>query len=91
VATAVIWIAIASRRSGPAGSPHRNLANALLAILVVQVLSGISNVVFAWPIVVAVLHNGGAAAMALLLALLHTQATESTSSVARTNLMAVTT
>lgn len=88
VAAAVIGVTIAVRRSGSAGSPHRNLANALLAILALQVLSGISNVVFAWPIAVAVLHNGGAAAMVLLLALLHTQATASTASAAPTNMMA---
>ncbi len=35
-----------------------------------QVLSGLSNVVLGWPIVAALAHSAGAAALMLLLALL---------------------
>ena len=49
----------------------RNTAWGLFALLGLQVATGVSNVVFAWPLAIAVAHNGGAAAMALLLALLN--------------------
>ena len=77
VVAAVVWLGLAVRRAMAADDLSAKLARGLLALVVLQVLTGISNVVFAWPIVVAVLHNGGAAAMALLLALLHAQATAS--------------
>jgi cytochrome c oxidase assembly protein subunit 15 len=35
----------------------------LAALLLLQLLTGMSNVVFQWPLALAVLHNGGAAAM----------------------------
>ncbi|MCE2971429.1 MAG: COX15/CtaA family protein [Burkholderiales bacterium] len=37
------------------------LARALVALLLVQLATGVSNVVFAWPLLAAVLHTGGAA------------------------------
>ncbi len=40
------------------------LARALAVLLVVQFLTGLSNVVLQWPLLLAVLHNGGAAVMA---------------------------
>ena len=39
----------------------------LAALLVLQVLTGVSNVVLEWPIVAAVLHTGGAGAMVVIL------------------------
>lgn len=39
----------------------------LLAVLAVQLLTGISNVVLQWPLVPAVLHTGGAALMVAVL------------------------
>jgi len=51
----------------------RHTAWGLFALLGLQVASGVSNVVFAWPLAVAVAHNGGAAALALLLALLNSR------------------
>ncbi len=51
----------------------RRTAWGLFALLGLQVAGGVSNVVFAWPLAVAVVHNGGAAALALLLALLHSR------------------
>jgi heme a synthase len=45
----------------------RKPAQALLAVLLVQLLTGMSNVVLEWPLLLAVAHSGGAA---LLIALL---------------------
>ena len=39
----------------------------LLALLLLQCATGLSNVVLGWPLVAAVLHTGGAAALAVLL------------------------
>ncbi len=39
----------------------------LLALTVAQLLTGLSNVVLGWPLVAAVLHTGGAAAMVVVL------------------------
>lgn len=42
-------------------------ARALLALLVLQLLTGMSNVVLQWPLVLAVAHSGGAALLVALL------------------------
>jgi len=39
----------------------------LLGLLALQVATGLSNVVLDWPLVAAVLHTGGAAALVLVL------------------------
>ncbi|MFY3386681.1 COX15/CtaA family protein [Paracidovorax sp. MALMAid1276] len=39
----------------------------LLALTVAQLVTGLSNVVLGWPLVAAVLHTGGAAAMVMVL------------------------
>jgi cytochrome c oxidase assembly protein subunit 15 len=46
---------------------HQALARALMVLLVLQILSGVSNVVLEWPLLAALLHVGGAAALVLLL------------------------
>ena len=51
----------------------RRTAWGLFTLLGLQLASGVSNILFAWPLAVAVAHNGGAAALALLLALLHSR------------------
>ena len=43
----------------------------LLALIALQFLSGISTVVFNWPLALAVLHNAGAALMVVLLTILN--------------------
>jgi heme a synthase len=48
-------------------SALRKPAQALLAVLLIQLLTGMSNVVLEWPLLLAVAHSGGAA---LLIALL---------------------
>lgn len=48
-----------------------HLARALLALIALQVLTGLSNVILQWPLLAAVLHSGGAALIvALLVAIL---------------------
>lgn len=52
---------------------HEDLARparALGALLVLQFFTGLSNIVLQWPLLLAVLHNGGAAAMVGLLVVL---------------------
>jgi cytochrome c oxidase assembly protein subunit 15 len=51
----------------------RKLANALLAVLVLQFATGLSNIVLQWPLPVAVAHNGGAAVLLLILVMLNFQ------------------
>jgi len=74
IVAVLVWLALGVRRAAAVGSLERRLATGLIALTALQVATGISNVVFAWPIAVAVMHNGGAAAMALLLAVLHARA-----------------
>ncbi|VCU69343.1 Heme A synthase [Pigmentiphaga humi] len=56
------WLALKLRRYEGLAGPSR----ALLAMLGVQLLTGLTNIFLHWPIVVAVLHNGGAAVLTLL-------------------------
>ncbi len=48
-----------------------SLGNKLLLAIVVQFLIGVSTVFFSWPLLLAVLHNGGAAMLVLLLTMLN--------------------
>lgn len=50
-------------------APLKKYAAAIIAILVVQIGLGISNIVFSLPIAVAVLHNAGGAALLITLLL----------------------
>lgn len=50
----------------PAQAGYARLARLLAALLVWQIATGISNIVFSWPLAVAVVHNGGAAGLALV-------------------------
>lgn len=45
----------------------RNGARALGALLMLQLITGLSNVVLDWPLLAAVLHTGGAGAMVVVL------------------------
>ena len=60
----LVW---ALRRAGPQAARwgHR-----LLAVLAWQLASGLSNVVLGWPVLAALAHTGGAAALLLILTLL---------------------
>jgi cytochrome c oxidase assembly protein subunit 15 len=46
-------------------------ANAMLAMIALQFLTGLSNIVLQWPLPIAVAHNGGAAVLLLLLVMLN--------------------
>jgi cytochrome c oxidase assembly protein subunit 15 len=50
-------------RHGLPGQPVRILG----ALLILQLVTGLSNVVLGWPLVAAVLHTGGAGAMVIVL------------------------
>jgi cytochrome c oxidase assembly protein subunit 15 len=63
---ALLWLARALWRQ-PA---LRAQAKLLLGLTALQLASGLSNVVFDWPLAAALLHNAGAAALVLVLSLL---------------------
>ncbi len=73
VSAAVLWVAALVLQRAAADAQAIRYARWLIALLVLQVLTGVSNVVFSWPLFVAVVHNGGAAALAFVLALLRTR------------------
>jgi cytochrome c oxidase assembly protein subunit 15 len=52
-------------------SAFRKLAQGLLIVLVLQLLSGAVTVQFDWPLAVAVAHNAGAAVLVFLLTMLN--------------------
>jgi heme a synthase len=54
------------RRSG-----YRRLGGALLGVLTLQFLLGLANVWFSLPLPVAAAHNGGAAALVILMVLIN--------------------
>jgi cytochrome c oxidase assembly protein subunit 15 len=51
----------------------RSLKLWLMIILTLQIITGISNVVLGWPLLAAVMHTGGAAALVLVLTKLWTK------------------
>jgi len=59
VAAALVALVLALRRAGALACQRRWLAGLLL----LQVMTGLSNVLFDWPLIAAVLHTGGAAAL----------------------------
>ncbi|OWQ87748.1 heme A synthase [Roseateles aquatilis] len=68
VFAALLAMAFATWRHGahdPAGESRR-WARRLLAVGAWQLVSGLSNVVLGWPLVAAVAHTGGAAALLLI-------------------------
>jgi cytochrome c oxidase assembly protein subunit 15 len=56
-------LVIALRRHLPLRQPVRVLG----ALLILQLATGLSNVVLGWPLLAAVLHTGGAGAMVIVL------------------------
>jgi len=53
--------------STPATPMLKRLAVLLLSLLLLQVLTGISNVVFQWPLIAALMHTAGSAALVFCL------------------------
>jgi heme a synthase len=49
----------------------QGLARGLLLVLLLQLATGLGTVFFSWPLLLAVLHNAGAALLVLLLTMLH--------------------
>ena len=68
VAAVLLWLAWRLLRAGNSTVARFGLGLGLLVMA--QVASGLSNVVLGWPIVAALAHSAGAAALVLLLALL---------------------
>ena len=48
--------------------------SAALVVFILQLVTGLSNVVLQWPLLAAVLHSGGAALMVWLLVLINVRA-----------------
>ena len=63
----VVWVAFRARKS----PFHAGLGNKILVVIALQFLSGVSTVFFSWPLLIAVLHNAGAALLVLLLTMLN--------------------
>lgn len=61
------WLASRLRRH----AALRRASTLLLALVFVQFATGLSNIVFQWPLLNAVAHNGGAAVLLLLLVMLN--------------------
>ena len=59
VAAALVALLLALRRAQALTRQRRWLGGLLL----LQVMTGLSNVLFDWPLIAAVLHTGGAAAL----------------------------
>lgn len=53
--------------SDPASSGMSRIGKLLLGLLILQALTGISNVVFQWPLLAALMHTGGSAALVFCL------------------------
>jgi cytochrome c oxidase assembly protein subunit 15 len=64
--------------SNPVASKMSHLAKLLLALLALQVVTGISNVIFQWPLAAALMHTAGSAALVFCLVRLSQWASWST-------------
>jgi cytochrome c oxidase assembly protein subunit 15 len=81
-ALALLWLAAALWRGAPslvapgrgpsfdAAARRRRFAAGIALVTLMQIASGLGNVVLGWPIVAALLHSAGAAALVGLLTLL---------------------
>jgi len=63
----IVWLAWKLRRYAALRAP----ATGLLAVIVIQFVTGLSNIVLQWPLAIAVAHNGGSAVLLLLLVMLN--------------------
>jgi len=66
-------------RAGAADPAVRRYAWAIVAVLGWQIASGLGNVVLGWPLLAAVAHTGGAAALVIVLTRLITRAAQARS------------
>lgn len=63
----IAWLAFKARRI----DGLRKTGNWLLAIIGIQLLTGLATIYFSWPLAIAVAHNGGASLILLLLVMLN--------------------
>lgn len=70
VALAVVLLVLAAALRSETSPVARRHALVIVLLLTAQVISGLSNVVLGWPIVAALAHSAGAAALVLLPSLL---------------------
>jgi cytochrome c oxidase assembly protein subunit 15 len=78
-------LALAWRLAATGDAVLRRFAAGITALAALQFATGLSNVVLGWPIVAALLHTGGAAALAVLLATLLARAQLRSQAAARTH------
>jgi cytochrome c oxidase assembly protein subunit 15 len=64
---AVVWVAVQARKR----SSLRVLGNRILMAISLQFLTGVATVFFSWPLLIAVIHNAGAALLVFLLTMLN--------------------
>jgi len=69
------WLGWCLRRDPALRAP----ALGLLGVILLQFVTGVSNIVLQWPLAIAVAHNGGAAVLLLLLVMLNYRLTLSRS------------
>jgi cytochrome c oxidase assembly protein subunit 15 len=74
---------LAWRLAATGDATLRRFAWGLLALGALQLITGLSNVVLGWPLLAALLHTGGAAALAVLLATLLARAQAATRAAVR--------
>jgi cytochrome c oxidase assembly protein subunit 15 len=63
----MLWLAAKLRRFESLRKP----ANGVMIVILVQFLTGLSNILMQWPLPIAVAHNGGAAILLLLLVMIN--------------------
>lgn len=61
------WLALAARRD----AGLRKTANWVLGIMALQLCTGLATIYLNWPLAIAVIHNGGAALLVVLLVMLN--------------------
>jgi cytochrome c oxidase assembly protein subunit 15 len=70
VVVVAVLALLAWRLAATRDAALQRIAAALLALLLLQAASGLSNVVLGWPLAAALLHSGGAAALVVVLSVL---------------------
>jgi cytochrome c oxidase assembly protein subunit 15 len=70
VIAVILWLAWKALRT----AGLRNTGRWLLIVIGLQLLTGLSTIYFNWPLAIAVVHNGGAAALLVLLVMLNYKA-----------------
>jgi len=67
------YVAIQALKLADKMADLSNIAKAILVVLLVQFGTGLANILFNWPLAIAVLHNGGAALLLALLTVLNSR------------------